>query len=632
MARLPIEEALARIPRRSEPRPEFAASLLAALSRELEEAPVEEEARPPELPPRRRARIWFGPRLRLVRVGVAAALAAIAATLVMILPKQPSAFAVLERARDRFERLPFHATVRNVFGEFVGDDTLVVEHRFKSATQWRSTVKSSSNPRTPEEAGDFTVFDGTREGRYEVEENTFYFRPASEVGDPYGASGANERDPTEGYWPSATGLKQTPQFLDENCRVSEDRVAGRAADKLTCDTGGDPLGTVGIWLDRETGFMLKVETPEVVREVMSIDYDPAFPTGIFDVVAPEGARLRGDVPGRPSAGEAKASITLGDHVTAVQTGLGAVWAMSLDDAPPPSGTPGPGRATPGDQPPARLHRIDPATNRVVTTITLDRVEEGNPGSFAVGEGFVWLLFAPRGDAHAHSLRRIDPATNEFTGSPIALERDARGLGVGEGAVWVTAATHADPPERGELMRIDPSTSAITRVPVDGVPFGAPVFGAGSAWIATQAFDPADPNGPPINRVYRVNARTNEVEVMFRPARFPGLAFGEDALWMLSGDQRRSTLTRIDLQTNRAVATIDLPPGANTLTGGFVVGGGYVWVLNGDDGTLTKIDAATNRVAGASIRVGRGAQEVAVGEGAAWVGNYATGNVSRIDLD
>jgi hypothetical protein len=631
MARLPIEEALARVPRRSEPRPEFAASLLAALRRELEEAPVEEEARPPQLPARRRPRIWLGPRPRLVHVGVAAALAAIAATLVTILPKQPSAFAALERARDRFERRPFHATVRNVFGEFVGDDTLVVELWFKSETEWRATVVSSANPDTPEDAGDFIVFDGTREGRYEVEENAFYFRPASEVDDPYVASGANERDPTEGYWPSATGLKQTPQFLDENCRVSDDRVAGRAADKLTCDTGGKPLGTVGIWLDRETGFMLKVETPEVVREVLSIDYDPAFPSGIFEVVAPTGAGLRGDVPGRPSAGEAKASITLGDHVTAVQTGLGAVWAMALDDAPPPPPGP-PGRTPPGDQPPARLHRIDPATNRVVATITLDRVEEGNLGSFAIGEGFVWLLSTPRGGAHAHTLRRIDPATNEFAGSPIVLERDARGVGVGEGAVWVTAATRADPPERGELMRIDPGTSAITRTPVDGIPNGAPVFGAGSVWIATQAFDPADPNGPPINRVYRVNARTNEIEAMLRPARFPGLAFGEAALWMLSGDQRSSTLTRIDPTTNRAVATIDLPPGANRLTGGFAVGGGYVWVLNADDGTLTKIDVTTNRVAGLSVRVGRGAQEVAVGEGAVWVANYATGNVLRIDLD
>lgn len=624
MARLPVEEALARIPRRSEPRPEFAASLLAALTRELAEAPVDEEARPPELPPRRRARIWFRPRPRLVTVGVVAALAAIAATLVTILPNQPSAFAALERARDRFERRPFHATVRNVFGEFVGDDTLVVEHWFKSETEWRTTVVSSANPDTPEEAGDFTVFDGTREGRYEVEENAFYFRPASEVDDPYVASGANERDPTEGYWPSITGLKQTPQFLDENCRVSEDRVAGRAADKLTCDTGGKPLGTVNIWLDRETGFMLKVETPEVVREVMSIDYDPAFPTGIFDVVAPEGARLRGDVPGRPSAGGASKAISLGDHVTAVQTGLGAVWVVSLDDARRPAERPAAGAPPQSDQPPARLHRIDPATNTVVATIALDHA------AFGVGEGFIWVVSTARGGAG--TLRRIDPATNEFTGSPIALEREARGLGVGEGAVWVTTATRADPPERGELLRVDPDTSAITRIPVDGVPFGAPVFGAGSVWIQTQAFDPADPNGPPINRVYRVNARTNAIETALRPARFPALAFGDGSLWMLSGDQRSSTLTRIDPATNRAVATIDLPPGANTLTGGFAVGGGYVWVLNADDGTLTKVDVATNRIAGASIRVGRGAQEVAVGEGAAWVGNYATGSVLRIELE
>lgn len=560
------------------------------------------------------------PRPRWLRRGLvpaAVGIVAVVAAIIVVVPQPRSAFAVLERARERFERRPFHATERNTFAKFVGDDTLVVELWFRSETQWRSTIVSSANPDTPEEAGDFVVFDGTREGRYEVEDNAFSFRPASEVDDPYGASGATWRDPTEGFWPSATGLKSTPEFLDENCRVSQDRVAGRIADKLACDTGSESsLGTVGIWLDRETGFILKISTPEAVREVLSIDYEPDFPPGIFDVVAPKGATLRGEVPGRPSGGNPEASIDLGDHATSVRVGLGAVWAVSVEDAPtPPTLTRGP-----GENQKVRLHRIDPKTSSVVATIDIEH------GSFAVGEGFVWVAGGGRGSGG--NLRRLDPATNEFTGSPIPLDGNDPRVEVGEGAVWVTVGTESEQ-ARGQLMRIDPTTGEIRRVALDGHPYGTAI-GAGSVWVHTQTFDSADPNVP-VNRLYRIDARTLAIEATERPARTPGLAFGEGSLWTLSDGERVSTLTRIDPATNRAVATIDLPPGANRLTGGFAAGGGSVWVVNGEDGTLHRVDATTNRVAGDPIRVGRGAQEVAVGEDAVWVTTYAEGTVARIDL-
>jgi len=60
-----------------------------------------------------------------------------------------------------------------------------------------------------------------------------------------------------------------------------------------------------------------------------------------------------------------------------------------------------------------------------------------------------------------------------------------------------------------------------------------------------------------------------------------------------------------------------------------VGAGAIWVTNFGDGTVSRIDPQTNRVV-ATIPVGRGPTGVAVGEGAVWVANTADKTVSRID--
>jgi DNA-binding beta-propeller fold protein YncE len=55
----------------------------------------------------------------------------------------------------------------------------------------------------------------------------------------------------------------------------------------------------------------------------------------------------------------------------------------------------------------------------------------------------------------------------------------------------------------------------------------------------------------------------------------------------------------------------------------------VWVHNGDDGTLLRIDPQTNRIV-AAIPVGRGQGGVAIGQDAVWVANPKDGTVSRVD--
>jgi streptogramin lyase len=58
----------------------------------------------------------------------------------------------------------------------------------------------------------------------------------------------------------------------------------------------------------------------------------------------------------------------------------------------------------------------------------------------------------------------------------------------------------------------------------------------------------------------------------------------------------------------------------------------LWVTSAGDGTLSRVDLATERVAGSPLRLGRGISGVAVGEGSVWVSSPRTGEVLRIDGD
>lgn len=564
--------------------------------------------RPPlRLLPMPRRRPW----MRLAPVAVAAIVALIA-TISTIGPQSRSTFAVVEQARERFTRAPFHATIRNVFGEFVGDETQVVELWFKSDTAWRSTIKSSSNPSAPSQAGDFTVFDGKRFGRYESASNTFFIQPASEIDDAYGYSGVAIHDPTTGVWPSATGIKPTPQFLNENCRVSQDEVAGRAADKLTCDTGleGNTIREAEIWLDRETGLILKVVTSEVVREFLSIEYEPEFPAGVLDVAAPEGSGVSGGAAEGPTAApKVDATISVGNTVRAVAVGFGAVWVVTEGGGDDRSGQ-------------WLLQRIDPAIDAVVATVPIGPYGE----SIAFTDDFVWVVQNERGGES--SLLRVDPTTSELVGTPISLGNRSTQVAAGGGAVWVAGAA-AD--GHAALERIDPRTNAITeiRLPGDAIGYPPPVFGGGSVWVFMSEVHQTDPNAPPKNLLYRVDARTDQVVATLRTKGT--LAFGEGALWALcchTGEERAVTLERIDPATNRVTATTELPPGASALA----AGAGYVWVADADDGTIVKIAPATNRATGDALQVGRGPSAVAIGAGAVWVGNYADGTIARINIE
>src|SRR5919204_1569848 len=61
----------------------------------------------------------------------------------------------------------------------------------------------------------------------------------------------------------------------------------------------------------------------------------------------------------------------------------------------------------------------------------------------------------------------------------------------------------------------------------------------------------------------------------------------------------------------------------------VVGAGAIWVANKGDGSVSRIDPASDRVV-ASIQVGGQPWGLAFDGASIWVGNYERGSVARID--
>jgi YVTN family beta-propeller protein len=109
------------------------------------------------------------------------------------------------------------------------------------------------------------------------------------------------------------------------------------------------------------------------------------------------------------------------------------------------------------------------------------------------------------------------------------------------------------------------------------------------------------------------------------ARF--FAVGEGAVWVQNNVD--GTVTRVDPATNKAVATIRVDSGP--VDGGdLAVGGGFVWARVTDT-LVAKIDPATNTVVARYSPVA-GSGSVAADASAAWVSAHDHDVVYRLPLN
>jgi virginiamycin B lyase len=119
-----------------------------------------------------------------------------------------------------------------------------------------------------------------------------------------------------------------------------------------------------------------------------------------------------------------------------------------------------------------------------------------------------------------------------------------------------------------------------------------------------------------------NPMTRETPTIALPAAPTRLAATQDAVWVLTPSD--GSVSRIDPATNQVVATI----GVGRAPSGLAVGAGAVWVSRRSDGAVVRIDPASNRVV-ATIPVGRAPGALTVAGGVVWVSLPEHG-LGRID--
>ena len=218
-----------------------------------------------------------------------------------------------------------------------------------------------------------------------------------------------------------------------------------------------------------------------------------------------------------------------------------------------------------------------------------------------------LADVPRG-----SVGRIDPRRAAFVqafqvgGTPSAVA-------YGRGGVWT-----ADESGR-TVTRLDPG-SGHTEPVVPGVHPDSIAVAASGVWIGSRI------EGLVVRLDFQLLDVTGQTRVSGRGsiASAPtGLAIGAGSVWAAANG---STVSRISSATGR-IAAAPLTPdlGANCLA----YGGGAVWV--GGQGAAMEIDPRTGELAPQSVQIAGSAVAIAVGSGSVWAVTRFPAGVVKIDL-
>lgn len=582
-------------------------------------------------------------RLRpALAVAVAAVVTVLAASLVVQTHDAPSALAALQEARAQFRALPAHHARTAVAANENNDDPdfesrWETEDWYRDADTWSTTIRSS-NAAFAGQPGDYQVLAGGLYGDYDAQANVFTATPAAERDGGRPMSPAFFFDPSLQWWstgdPSDPG-RPSDQFFEESCSATDASYIGRATTRLTCAAKPRDIELV---LDKETGMLLRVSVFDVRREVTSIEFDPEFPAGTFDVVAPEGAKKRWGGEGTPPP---EYQVALGTDVAArYQVTDGAVdgafvatvsrtdvWIITTR-----CGSPGC-----EDQ----LRRVDAKTGQVLAVI--DPPNRAFMSDVAEVGDDLWVSMAERSADGAVPtttfVQRLDLQTHRLVGARIETGHDTTGRLVAAGGdLWSTGGASREvkvgPAETTyrSVARIDPSSGKVTQLELDGGAIGSPIVANGLVWLGTDKINEADPYETDY-AVVAIDPATNAVvHRIAAPGPVDALTFAEGRLYCV--------LPRFEGGSESwllAVAGTDAPafttgevPLARTALGRSVYAAGSIWITSFLQDAVLKIDPVTLEVTG-SVATGRGPAGIGVGLGAVWVTNSQDGTLVRIDV-
>jgi len=263
--------------------------------------------------------------------------------------------------------------------------------------------------------------------------------------------------------------------------------------------------------------------------------------------------------------------------------------------------------TAGAQAPERPPRpgiTTPGVKRELATVKPVAVfpVAGNPDWQVVTPDAVWVT-----SGRKNMVARLDPKTNTVVTTVETGVRPCSGLVAAFGSLWVPICGEQDKPETKALQRIDLTTNLITAT----LHVGPALSEGGIAATADSIWLTSDMKGI----LSRIDPETNRVVAQIDvPKGSSVTVVGEDnAVWVVSTTE--SLVVRIDPQTNLITDRIQVGPNPRFTT----VGGGALWTLNQGDGTVSRVDTKARKlVTNIEVGVPGGGGEIAFGAGRVWV--------------
>ncbi|TMK86873.1 MAG: AfsR/SARP family transcriptional regulator [Actinobacteria bacterium] len=237
---------------------------------------------------------------------------------------------------------------------------------------------------------------------------------------------------------------------------------------------------------------------------------------------------------------------------------------------------------------------------------------GQINGLAFGHGEIWIA-----NCQANALTAFT-GNNQFVGLATirvkSLRNCAEVIGFDHGDFWVAELSPGESGYTHDIIdRLDPRTMAIkARIPVLSQTTDM-AFGADSVWVVESGNDTH-------SFVYRISEESNRVAHRFQfPPRVPwpgeSVAYGVGAAWVTD----TNILYRIN-PADDSIRALTIPFPVHDL-GSLAVGAGAVWTDESATGTLVKVDPDTGRVVGTKdfgfkvygLRVYDGKIWVAVGD-------------------
>lgn len=253
---------------------------------------------------------------------------------------------------------------------------------------------------------------------------------------------------------------------------------------------------------------------------------------------------------------------------------------------------------------ARLLRVDPQTNSVLETIRLDCITDGEvpdcfPGNLAADDSAVWITLSSD-PANSGEVVRIDPATNRIVARIPIDKGGPRDIVMAGGSVWVNVLSYddGDAVPGGSLIRIDAEANQVVanlfrqKLLLGGDEF-PPVMAAGESdlWVVdAEAGGSSDPVGVVAVRIDAgtggIIAESERLGSVGGLTVFPFAANG-DEMWFFGGGD--VAVNRLDTETLRVDQTVDFSALTNTAIDAVLDPiTGTIWVAS-YEGPVVRID-------------------------------------------